>query len=135
MSTPRTYRTVIPILALFLAAVWIISGWGFARFLHYHSQNRLLRPADYDAQVISASDYAALSNPDADAVKLSDGRMIQKSSRWQTVVLPNYKPLDDDRYVLVTLKGTAPMLPILEPILLPVLILLVLGLAVSVIRT
>jgi hypothetical protein len=129
----RTGLQSVPIVALIMAIGWIVGGWAFARFVHYHSQNRLLRPADYEAEVVSAADYVRLSDPTATSVRLSDGREVTRAEIWHSVVLPNYKPLDGGhRYVLVTIKGTAPFLPTLEATLIPALIVLVIGLAFAV---
>ncbi len=126
----KTGLQSVPIVALILAIGWILGGWAFARFVHYHSQNWLLRPADYEAEVVSAADYARLSDPAATTVRLSNGTVVTKGERWHSAVVPNYKPLDGgSRYVLVRIKGTAPFLPTLEATLIPVLIVLVTGLA------
>ncbi len=112
-----------------IAILFIAAGWSFARFVHYHSQNRLLNPADYEAEVFSEADYKQLSDPGMTTVQLSDGRKITKAGSWQSIVQPNYKPLDGGkRYILVTVKGTAPFLPNLEATFIPVLIVLALGL-------
>ena len=126
----KTGLQSVPLVALIVAIGWMVTGWAFARFVHYHSQNRLLRPADYEAEVVSAADYARLSDPTATSARLSDGTEVTKGEIWHSAVLPNYKPLDGgNRYVLVTVKGTAPFLPTLEATLIPVLIVLVIGLA------
>ena len=134
MTTPRkTGLQFAPVVALIVAIGWVVTGWAFARFVHYHSQNRLLRPADYEAKVVSAADYARLSDSTAISVRLSDGTEVTKGEIWHSAVLPNYKPLDGgNRYVLVTVKGTAPFLPTFEGTLIPVLIVLVIGLAFAV---
>ena len=134
MTTLRkTGLQFVPVVALVVAIVWIVNGWAFARFVHYHSQNRYLRPADYEAEVVSAADYARLSDSTATSVRLSDGTEVTKGEMWHSAVLPNYKPLHGgNRYVLVTVKGTAPFLPTLEGTLIPVLIVLVIGLAFAI---
>ncbi|MBT3375570.1 MAG: hypothetical protein HN742_02485 [Lentisphaerae bacterium] len=118
---------------LFVAIVWVATGWAFARFVHYHSQNCLLSPVDYEAEVVSATDHARLSDANAMSVRLSDGRKVHKTEIWHSVVLPNYKPIDGgDRYVLVTVKGTAPFLPALEATLVPVFIVLLIALVCAI---
>ena len=130
MTLPRKTRLQsVPIAMLFMAIVWVVTSWAFARFLHYHSQNRLLSPVNYEAEVVSGADYARLSDADAMTVRLSDDREVHKTERWHSTVLPNYKPLDGgNRYVLVTVKGTAPFLPTLEAALIPVFIVLLIAL-------
>ena len=132
--TPRHRRMQVIAMVLFaLSITWVVAGWAFARFVHYHSQNRLLSPADYEAEVVSAADYRRLSDSTMRTVELADGRQIVKTESWDSVVLRNYKPLDSgDRFLLVTLKGTAPFLPVLESTLIPVFVLLVIGLALTV---
>jgi len=129
--TQRTTRFVM--VSLFAVALaWILTGWVFARFVHYHSQNRLLTPTDYEAEVVSADDYRLLADPTTKTVELADGRRITKGEGWDSVV-PMYKPLDGaTRYVRVTVKGTAPSLPVLESTLVPVAVVLVMGLAFTV---
>lgn len=133
MRAQQPWLQVIGMTALLVAAGWMVTNWVFARFLHYHGQYRLLNPEDYNAEIITAEDYAALSNTDTMSVKLSDGREVSKAEQWHTIVLPKYKALDNGRrYVLVTVKGTAPFLPTLESTLLPVFVLLVFGLICTV---
>ena len=134
MSIPSKRRLQIaPVAVLFMAIVWVVIELVLARFVHYHSQNRLLRPSDYKAEVVSAADYALLSNPDAVKVRLSDGSEVHKAEIWHSTVLPNYKPLDGgNRYVLVTVNGTAALMPALLATLMPVLVMLVIGLAFAV---
>ena len=133
MALRKTGLQSVPLVALIVAIGLVVTGWAFARFVHYHSQNRILRPADYEAKVVSATDYARLSDSTTTSVRLSDGTEVTKGEIWHSAVLPNYKPLDGgNRYVLVTIKGTAPFLPTLEATLIPVVIVLVIGLGFAV---
>ncbi len=133
MALRKTGLQSVPLVALIVAIGLVVTGWAFARFVHYHSQYRLLRPADYEAEVVSAADYARLSDSTTTSVRLSDGTEVTKGEIWHSAVLPNYKPLDGgNRYVLVTIKGTAPFLPTLEATLIPVVIVLVIGLGFAV---
>ena len=49
-------QTLQKVATIILATMCIVTGltWGHARFYIYHSQSRLLAPADYHAEVIPA---------------------------------------------------------------------------------
>jgi len=99
----------IAAIALLLICGFVVSEWVMVRFVHYHSQNSILVPADYNAEVITAQDYKKLSDPNTRTAVLSTGRTINgRSDTWSRVVLPKYKPVNNgEQYVLVTTKGTA----------------------------
>lgn len=99
----------VVIIANFLIASHILTGFFFMRFLHYRSQNRFLNPADYDVKVFLPADYEKISNPDTRQVTLSNGNEMILTDDWHRLARPNYKSVDDGRYyVLTTVKGTAP---------------------------
>lgn len=110
MSRLREQRLRLSVVAVFIiCCIWILWGWVFVRFIHYHSQNRLLKPDDYTAEVVSQEDYRELSNPKNREISLSNETQMVKRDKWDSIVLPNYKAIDGgSKYVLVTLKGTAP---------------------------
>jgi len=133
MSGLREQRLRLLIVGVFfVSCMWILWGWVFVRFIHYHSQNRHLRPDDYRAEVISQEDYQELSNPKNSAVSLSNGTKMIKGDKWDSITLPNYKTIDGgSKYVLVTLKGTAPFVSIWLTWALPVLVVSLMGLFIS----
>jgi len=114
--------------------IWLVANWGLVRFALYHSQNRLLQPDDYDAKVIAVADYKHLSDPTQRTVTLFNGTRLQKAEKWESVVLPNYKPIEEgSRYVLITLKGTAPFVFQLEATIIPVFVVSLIGFVVGII--
>ena len=124
---------LLAIAALAASAMWMVTSWGFARFVHYHSQTRVLSPADYQVQVVSARDYERLCDVTTKTVRLEDGTQVVKGEKWDSVVLPNYQAVDGaKRYILVSLRGTAPLLPLLESAIMPSFLLLIVGLLITV---
>ena len=118
----------ISICTLIIAIFWIVIGLAFDRFWLYHSQNRILKPADYNVRIISSEDYARLSESTENFVKLSNGS-TRKDSR------PNYKPLGDgEQYVQVRINGTAAFFPRLLEAQIPILLFLMMGLAYEIMR-
>lgn len=114
---------LILICTLIIAIFWIVFGLTIDRFWLYHSQNRVLKPADYNVRVISSDDYARLSNSTEEFVKLSKGSTRKDS-------LPNYKPLGNgEQYVRVIINGTAAFFPRLLEAQIPILLCLMMGLA------
>jgi hypothetical protein len=120
-------------IALFAAClIMIFTAWIFVRFIHYHSQYRILNPKDYDVQVLTKDDYEKLSNPANQEVKLSDGTLYDKSDSWYSKVLPKYKPVNNTgQYVLVTIKGTAPFVRDWEQTIIPLAAILILALVIK----
>lgn len=101
----------------------------FGHFVLYHSQNRQLRPDDYEIRVVTAADYRSLADPSVTTVRLADGSMIGKGPAWSAT---NFKPLKDGAtYALVTTKGTAHALVYTLPVQIGCLFLGLLGLVVS----
>ena len=94
--------------AYWICFMFIAINTGFIH-LHYDSQNRLLNPENYNVEVVTGEDYKQLSNPENRTVALSNGSKLTKGDRWDPHVLPKYKSVNNgSRYVLVTLRGTAP---------------------------
>ena len=82
-----------------------VINWVFARYVHYHAQNRNLNPDDYTVFVVSNADYASLADPNQSTVILENGSELTKGSSWN---VKSFKALDGDAgYVRVTTKGTA----------------------------
>ena len=107
-NTTSRKDLVIAAIALMLICAFVIMQWALVRFVHYHSQNTILNPADYEVEVLGADDYKKLADPNAQTVTLSNGKTISRSDTWSQVVFPKYKPANDaNQYVLVTTKGTA----------------------------
>jgi len=133
MNDLKEQRLRLLIVVVFVGScMWILSDWVFVRFIHYHSQYRLLKPDDYKAQVISQEDYQELSNPKNREISLSNGTQMVKGDKWNSIVLPNYKAIDGgSKYVLVTLKGTAPFTTTWLTLALPILALSLIGLFIS----
>ncbi len=116
------------IYTLIIAIFWIVLGLAFDRFWLYHSQNRVLKPADYSVRVISSDDYARLSNSTEESVKLSKGSTRKDS-------LPSYKSLGNgEQYVRVITNGTAAFFPRLLEAQMPILLFLVMGLAYEIMQ-
>jgi hypothetical protein len=108
-NTTCRKEVAIAAVALLLICGIVISEWVMVRFVHFHSQNSILDPADYDAEVIRADDYKILADPNMPTVTLSTGKTIMnRSDFWYRGVFPKYKPANNSgQYVLVTTKGTA----------------------------
>ena len=112
-----------------MCIIWIAVSTVFMRFVHYDSQYRLLNPEHYNVDVITQEDYQQLANPENRSVELTNGRTLKKSDMWDSHVLPKYKPVDEDsRYVLVTLRGTAPFMQQWYSDVLPIAAVCVIGL-------
>jgi uncharacterized ion transporter superfamily protein YfcC len=80
----RFYQ-MLPVVIFVMICFWTVSTWVFARFVHYHAQYRVLKPADYTAKV----------EPVATA-----SRVIGESGDYQ-------KSEDEKFYVRVKTLGTA----------------------------
>ncbi len=108
----------------------IFTSWIFVRFLHYHSQYRILNPNDYNVQILTEDDYRKLSEPSNQEVTLSDGTLVSgRTEIWYSKVLPNYKVVKESgQYVLVTIKGTAPFVQYWEMTVIPLATILILAL-------
>jgi len=133
MSRLREQRFRLSVAAIsIICCVWILWGWVFVRFIHYRSQNRLVKPDDYTTEVVSQEDYRGLSNPENREITLSNGTQMVKGDKWDSVVLPNYKAIDGgSKYVLVRLKGTAPFVSDWLMWALPILVLSLIGVFIS----
>jgi len=128
MKNKQLYPSVLFACCLF----WILTNWVFIRYIHYHSQNRLLNPADYHVRVVTDNDYQKLSNPANREIKLSNGTKLIKADLWNSRVLKHYKAIEaGSRYVLVTLNGTAPFVRDWQTTMIPLFILSAAGLALS----
>ena len=133
MNDLKEQRLRLLIFTVFVVScIWIFWGWIFVRFIHYHSQYRLLKPDDYTAKVISEEDYRVLSNPKNREISLSNGTHMIKTDKWDSIVLPNYQAIDGGtKYVLVTLKGTAPFTFTWLTWALPIFVLSLMGVFIS----
>ena len=104
-----------------MCIMWIAGSTIFMQFVHYDSQYRLLNPDHYNADIITQDDYKQLANPENRSVDLASGRTLKKGDVWDSHVLPKYKPVNDNsQYVLVTLRGTAPFMPLWYQCVLPI---------------
>jgi len=113
-------------IVIVFVAVWDIA---FTSHVLYHSQNRHLKPKDYDIRVVSAEDYRALSDPSQITVQLEDGSVLTKAAAWDS---SDFKPIEDGaRFVEVTTKGTAHLLDYTLPKLIHYLFLGLVGLALT----
>lgn len=130
MSVRRSsFRERLP-WGIFLVIV-LMTGWDavFMRFIHYHAQNRALRPDDYDIQVVTAEDHRALSDPSQTSVQLSDGTRLTKGAAWDSAM---FKAVRDGAFhAKVTTKGTAHILDQALPKSLLVLLLGIVGMILS----
>jgi len=106
--------------------------WCFVRYVHYDRQNHIMEPEYYDCEILSADEFAVISDPANRVVRLPDGGQMTKSEVWETIVLPNYKPIRDGNYwVLVTTKGTGHLLWRWQTDMLPILMVALLGFLAS----
>jgi len=84
-SQQERFYQILPVVVLVMICFWTVSTWVFARFVHYHAQYRVLKPAHYTASVEPV--------PTA-------SRVIGESGDYQ-------KSEDEEFYVRVTTLGTA----------------------------
>jgi hypothetical protein len=113
-------------LVIVLMALWDVV---FMRYVLYHSQNRNLRPSDYDIQVVTAEDYRSLSDPGETTVHLSDGSVLTEAVAWDPTA---FKPVQDGTlFTKVTTKGTAHILAQVLPKTTLTLIFGILGMVVT----
>jgi hypothetical protein len=114
---------------LVVICLWIASGWIFARYVHYHSQNRNLNPNDYEIMVVSNAEYDALVDPDQTKVTLQNGSEFIKGPHWNA---SGFKALAGNAgYARVTTKGTAHHLSRTTSDLLPPFLLALFGVVLS----
>lgn len=114
--------------------IMIFTSWIFVRFLHYHSQNRILNPKDYDVQVLSEDDYRKVTEQSNQEVTLSNGTIIRKTELelWHSKILPGYRAIKEHGpYVLVTIKGTAPFVRDWESTIIPLVVILIIALVLK----
>lgn len=115
LMTPER-RRVLPAAIFATLLFHVFWLWAFARFVHRDAQYRTLAPEFYEVQVVSAADYRLLADPAKRKVTFGNGISFEKSSIWEEVVLPNFKPTDGGQlYVRVTTKGTGHLLSYIEP--------------------
>jgi len=105
-------RFLIFAIGCLLALVALLLGqWASMQFWLYHSQNRVLNPADYEARVLTPSEYEQMLNPEVREVRIANGsQTIIKAEEqdWEAKVKPRYKSVHSGKYyVEVTTKGTA----------------------------
>jgi hypothetical protein len=130
MSVSKSqFRARLP-WAIFLVIV-VMTGWDavFMRFIHYHSQNRALRPDDYDIQVVTAEDYRSLSDPTQTTVHLSDGMVLTKAVAWDSTTFTPVR--NGTLFAKVTTKGTAHILDQALPKTILVLVFGIVGMIVT----
>jgi hypothetical protein len=114
----RATRTMLPVVVFLLLLGMSIGCWVLFRFVLDDAQNRILEPKHYDMQVVTAEDYRQLSDPTVRNVTLADGSTLTKAAAWDDIVPAGYKPTATKaQYVLVKTKGTAHVIPYLEPYL------------------
>ncbi len=122
--------------SMFLAGFCILAiaiNTIFVQFVHYDSQYRFLNPRHYNVDVITQEDYGQLLSYENRPVKLSTGKTVtERTQAYYSRVLPKYKAVTDgSRYVLVTLRGTAPFISQwysgVLPILVPCIFVLLIG--------
>ena len=105
-------RFLIFAIGCLLALMALLLGqWASMQFWLYHSQNRVLNPADYEARVLTPSEYEQMLNPKVREVRIANGsQTIIKAEEqdWEAKVKPRYKSVHSGKYyVEVTTKGTA----------------------------
>jgi hypothetical protein len=94
----------------FMVLVSIISEWVFVQFVHFHAQNNVLSPADFNFDLATKEDYAKMSDPAVREFTYADGRYLVKAPAYDELQMASYyAPSVDGRFYLqVTAKGTAP---------------------------
>jgi hypothetical protein len=114
---------------LLVICFWIAGVWIFARYVHYHSQNRHLNPNDYEIMVVSDAEYDAIVDPDQTRITLQNGSEFIKGTHWNA---SGFKALGSNAgYARVTTKGTAHHLNRTTSDLLPPFLLALFGAAFS----
>ena len=113
-----------------ICLIMIFTNWIFIRFVHYHSQYRILNPNDYNVEILTEDDYRKLSEPTNQEVTLSDGTtLVDRAEIWYSKVFPKYKAVKaSSQYVLVTIKGTAPYVQYWEMTIIPLAVILIIAL-------
>jgi len=112
-----------------MTTLWCVTGWVFARTLHYRSQQRTLDPAHYTVELVSAEDHAKLADPAQTEVVLSDGSTVVKSEAYQRLVVPAFRPVPETgQFVRVSTLGTAHCLDRITTATLPATVLALAGL-------
>lgn len=92
--------------------IFLFWQWASMRFWLYHSQNRHLNPADYEARVLTPNEYEQLINPEVlGEVRIGNGSqvMIKTGDQdWEAKAKSRYKSVYNGKYyVQVITKGTA----------------------------
>ncbi len=116
-------KTRVAFALAMMGCCWILAGWVNIRFWLYHRQSQLLKPVDYNVQVLNAAEYHRLADRTHETVTLDDGTITVKAPAWYAVVLPNYKQTLDGKFVLVSTKGTAHLLGQWEMGMVPLLVI------------
>ncbi len=96
---------------LLVLVIFLFQDWASMRFWLYHSQNRHLNPADYEARVLTPNEYEQLINPEVREVRIGNGSitMIKAGEQdWEEKAKSRYKSVYNGKYyVQVTTRGTA----------------------------
>ncbi len=96
---------------ILVLVIFLFWRWVSIRFWLYHSQNRQLNPADYEARVLTPNEYEQLINPDVREVRIGNGSetMIKAGDQdWEAKAKSRYKSVYNGKYyVQITTKGTA----------------------------
>ena len=125
-------NSVLLVIFCTITIIMILTNTAFMRFWLYDSQNRLVKPEHYDVEVITQEDHKQLSNPENKTVTLSNGTKIIKGERFDPLVLPHYKSVNDgSQYVLVTIRGTAAYIERWYENIIPILCMCIIGLFIG----
>ena len=98
-------------LCLIVLVIFLFQDWASMRFWLYHSQNRNLKPVDYNVTVLTHDEYERLINPDVRQVHIGNGTQTfikADDPDWEVKAKSRYKSVYDGKYyVEVITRGTA----------------------------
>jgi hypothetical protein len=109
-TTTKKIYEIAPMICLAMICFWAVCSWTLARYVLYDAQNRLLSPEHYEFEIVTAEDYALLSDE------------TQRQA---------FRPVGDgNRYLRVTTKGTAHHIERTTSDLLPIFLIAAVGLII-----
>lgn len=109
------FPILIALTMLFVLLGQLVTQWYMFRYRFYDSQNLVLNPQHYQATILTADEFAQLTDPNTRTVVLAAGEVTLSKSDLadrESHNLRAYQSVYDGRYYLkLTTKGTAHILP------------------------
>ncbi len=109
------FPTLIALTMLFVLLGQLVTQWVMFRYQLYDSQPLDLDPEHYQATILTAQEFAQLSDPNTRTVVLAAGEVTLSKldlADWESRHLRAYQSVYDGLYyVKLTTKGTAHILP------------------------